>query len=55
MICFFLRGRDWKECFLGGDTVDGRNPARRPVQGTVVYPTIFQGFITIPGGWEWDF
>ena len=28
---------------------------RSAVEGTVVYPTIFQGFSTIPGGWEWDF
>jgi len=30
---------------LGGANVDGRNPANSPVEGLVVYPNIFLGFI----------
>ena len=33
-----------------------RNPANSPVEGTVVYPSIYDSFSTIqPGGWPWDF
>ena len=36
-------------------TVDGSEIRQAPVEGKVVYPMIYHGFSTIPGGWEWDF
>ena len=43
----------WYHRFLGPYCWWFRNPANQ--LRLVVYPTIYRGFSTIPGGWPWDF
>ena len=38
------------------DTVDGSEIRRSPVEGMVLYPSVYEGFGIHPnGGWPWDF
>ena len=39
------------------DTVDGSEIRHPPVEGMVISwnPIIYDRFLYIPGGWEWDF
>ena len=51
---YFLNGRwSWGVGVLRGDCYYGcfrNHPVKSPVEGTVVYPIIYDGFLHIPGG-----